>query len=397
MPRRAAVRVSPLAGRSVSRLPSQCEWAIQPGCYESSPLGWPPAGRFAANHPFPHPVQSATLALTQSIVTARPEKSFTSARPALPPAPRRAYVWWRRSAQAAEGDPVFRKLTAPAQPLRGIDRMIRNVETGRFERSLSGLTAAGAVVTAAEIYFEHDKASFGDPWMWAPVVLGPVGAVAGVAGVFSHRAAKTLLPLAAATIVANGLQGVYLHARGIGQKPGRLAQPPLQPGDGTAAPRTAAGHAGRRDGPARRDPEAREMTALPLSPADGGGRFPGFDVLSQQGHWDDVTRGMIEDRLAVSSEYRFFTPRGGGGRHARCSTSCSTSAANRPSRSPAWWMRASPPDRPTAGTTTRCRPTTRRGGGRWPHSTRMRWPSRETRSTCSRGTSRPGCWPASRT
>jgi len=115
---------------------------------------------------------------------------------------------------------VFRKLTAPAQPLRGIDRMIRNVETGRFERSLSGLTAAGAVVTAAEIYFEHDKASFGDPWMWAPVVLGPVGAVAGVAGVVSHRAAKTLLPLAAATIVANGLQGVYLHARGVGQKPG---------------------------------------------------------------------------------------------------------------------------------------------------------------------------------
>jgi hypothetical protein len=56
--------------------------------------------------------------------------------------------------------------------------------------------------------------------MWAPVVLGPVGAIAGVAGVFSKRAAKTLLPVAAATIVANGLQGTYLHARGIGQKPG---------------------------------------------------------------------------------------------------------------------------------------------------------------------------------
>ena len=102
----------------------------------------------------------------------------------------------------------------------GIDQLVRNVETGRFERSLSGLTAAGALVTAAEIYFEHDKASFGNPWMWAPVVLGPVGAIAGVAGVFSRRAAKTLLPIAAATIVANGLQGTYLHARGVGQKPG---------------------------------------------------------------------------------------------------------------------------------------------------------------------------------
>lgn len=105
-------------------------------------------------------------------------------------------------------------------PLEGIDRMLKNVETGRFERSLSGLTAAGALVTAAEIYFEHDKASFGNPWMWAPVALGPVGAAAGIAGVFSRRMAKTALPLASAAIVANGLQGTYLHLRGIAQKPG---------------------------------------------------------------------------------------------------------------------------------------------------------------------------------
>ena len=98
--------------------------------------------------------------------------------------------------------------------------MIRNIETGRFERSLAALTAAGAVVTAGEIFFEHDKASFGNRWMWVPVVLGPVGAAAGIAGVFSKRAAKAVLPLASLTIIANGLQGTYLHARGIGQKPG---------------------------------------------------------------------------------------------------------------------------------------------------------------------------------
>jgi hypothetical protein len=67
----------------------------------------------------------------------------------------------------------------------GIDRMVRNVQTGRFERSLSALTAAGALVTAAEIYFEHDSASFGNKMMWLPVALGPVGAVAGVAGFFT--------------------------------------------------------------------------------------------------------------------------------------------------------------------------------------------------------------------
>lgn len=101
-----------------------------------------------------------------------------------------------------------------------IDRMVRNVRTGHFERSLSALTAVGALVTAVEIYFEHDRASFGNKWMWAPIALGPVGAVAGVAGFISRRMAKTLLPLASLVIVANGLQGTYLHARGVAQKPG---------------------------------------------------------------------------------------------------------------------------------------------------------------------------------
>lgn len=110
--------------------------------------------------------------------------------------------------------------SAPEEVLYGIDRMLRNVRTGRFERSLSGLTAVGALVTSVEIYFEHDKASFGNIWMWAPVALGPVGAAAGIAGVFNKRVAKTALPFASAVIVANGLQGVYLHARGIHQKPG---------------------------------------------------------------------------------------------------------------------------------------------------------------------------------
>lgn len=104
--------------------------------------------------------------------------------------------------------------------VHGIQRLLRNVETGRFERTLSGLTAAGALVTAAEIYLEHDRASFGNPWMWAPVVLGPIGAAAGVAGVASARMAHTALPLASAVIIANGLQGTYLHLRGIAQRPG---------------------------------------------------------------------------------------------------------------------------------------------------------------------------------
>jgi hypothetical protein len=112
----------------------------------------------------------------------------------------------------------------PHRPLpraeQGIDRLVRNVRTGHFERSLSALTAVGSVITAAEIYFEHDKASFGNRLMWLPIAMGPVGAAAGTAGVVSKRGAKTALPIASAAIVANGLQGTYLHARGIAQRPG---------------------------------------------------------------------------------------------------------------------------------------------------------------------------------
>src|SRR5689334_3232961 len=104
-----------------------------------------------------------------------------------------------------------------------LDRMVRNIETGHFERSLSALTAAGALVTAAEIFLEHDRASFGNKMMWLPVALGPVGALAGVAGIVSRKAAKTALPLAALAIVANGIQGTYLHVRGIAQRPGGWA------------------------------------------------------------------------------------------------------------------------------------------------------------------------------
>ena len=101
-----------------------------------------------------------------------------------------------------------------------IDRIVRNVQHGRFERALSGLTAGAALVTGAEIYLEHDRASFGNKMMWLPVALTPVVAVAGVGGVFSRRVAKTVLPLASAAAVANGVQGAYLHVRGISQRPG---------------------------------------------------------------------------------------------------------------------------------------------------------------------------------
>lgn len=102
-------------------------------------------------------------------------------------------------------------------------RALEDIRTGRFEQALAALAAAGAAVTTAEIFTSHDSASFGNKMMWVPIAVMPSMIPAGVAAVFSRRAAKTVLPLASALVVANGLQGTFLHFRGILQKPGGAA------------------------------------------------------------------------------------------------------------------------------------------------------------------------------
>jgi hypothetical protein len=101
-----------------------------------------------------------------------------------------------------------------------LDRVVRNIEHGRFERSLAAVTAAGALVTGAEVWLEHDRASFGNRMMWLPVAIAPTVAVSGIGAVFSRRIAKTVLPVTSAMVVVNGVQGTYLHVRGIAQRPG---------------------------------------------------------------------------------------------------------------------------------------------------------------------------------
>jgi hypothetical protein len=63
-------------------------------------------------------------------------------------------------------------------------------------------------------------------------------AAAAVAGVASERAARTVLPLASAVVVANGIQGTYLHVRGIAQRPGgwKLARYNVEMGPPLFAP-----------------------------------------------------------------------------------------------------------------------------------------------------------------
>ncbi|WP_227993072.1 hypothetical protein [Pseudactinotalea sp. HY160] len=154
-------------------------------------------------------------------------------------------VWTTRPARAGAGgrgvgrSGVGRRAEAAVPEVEHLlDRLVVNIEHGRFERSLSGLTAVAAVVTAVEIYLEHYKASFGNKWMWSPILVTPPVVIAGIAGVYSRRWAKTALPIASAVFAIDGLLGEYFHARGVARKPGgwRLASYNVPTGPPISAP-----------------------------------------------------------------------------------------------------------------------------------------------------------------
>ena len=101
-----------------------------------------------------------------------------------------------------------------------IDRWLGNVEHGRFERSLSGLTAFAAAVTTAEIYLEHYRASFGNKMMWSPIIVTPPVMVAGIGGVFSRKWAKTYLPVAGDRLYRERSDRRVLPRARVARRPG---------------------------------------------------------------------------------------------------------------------------------------------------------------------------------
>jgi hypothetical protein len=104
-------------------------------------------------------------------------------------------------------------------------RLLHDMRRGRVQRMLAAATALSALPLGAEIYFEHFRGSFGDKWMWTPVVLSPMLSAAGLAGVRSERAARTLLPALSALYCLDGLVGVVTHVQGVRKRPGGFSEP----------------------------------------------------------------------------------------------------------------------------------------------------------------------------
>jgi hypothetical protein len=109
--------------------------------------------------------------------------------------------------------------------LRLVTEFLDNVREGRMQRLLALATAASAPPLEFEVYLEHYKGSFGDKWMWTPVVLAPPLTAAGIAGFYSEKAAKRWLPLFGALFALDGLIGIVTHVRGVQRRPGGFGEP----------------------------------------------------------------------------------------------------------------------------------------------------------------------------
>jgi hypothetical protein len=106
----------------------------------------------------------------------------------------------------------------------GLVKLLDNVREGRVQRLLSLVTALSAPPLAFEVYLEHYKGSFGDKWMWTPIVLTPPLTAAGIAGFYSEKAAKRWLPLFGALYALDGVIGIVTHVQGVRKKPGGFSE-----------------------------------------------------------------------------------------------------------------------------------------------------------------------------
>jgi hypothetical protein len=105
-------------------------------------------------------------------------------------------------------------------PERDAEILANHVREGRFQRSLSMLTAGASIISGLEVAYEHYRGSYSRRVMYTPVILSAMLGGAAVAAVFSRRAARTVLRFTSVVTLADAGAGFYFHVRGIQRKPG---------------------------------------------------------------------------------------------------------------------------------------------------------------------------------
>ena len=130
----------------------------------------------------------------------------------------------RREEDLAAGFGVKSKVIEMTAGLRKAD-FRDEIRVGRFQKHLCVVTALGALSAGAESWYSHYKDNFNSKVQWSPIVLTPLVAGAALWSLTSKRAANTVLPLASALAIADGVIGTGFHIRGILRRPGGAKKP----------------------------------------------------------------------------------------------------------------------------------------------------------------------------
>jgi hypothetical protein len=105
-------------------------------------------------------------------------------------------------------------------PMHDLEIVRNHIREGRFQRSLSLLTAFASLMSGLEVSYEHYRGSYSRRVMYTPVILSAVLFLAGIGGFFSKWVARTILRFVSAVTLVDSLIGFYFHVRGIKRKPG---------------------------------------------------------------------------------------------------------------------------------------------------------------------------------
>jgi hypothetical protein len=113
----------------------------------------------------------------------------------------------------------------PTSWASAVTSALEHVRQGRFQRSLCLIVSATSVASGLEVSYEHYKGSYSNPVMYTPVMLSGMLAGAGLLGVFSRLAARTVLRWVSVVTLVDGIIGFFFHVRGVARKPGGWSLP----------------------------------------------------------------------------------------------------------------------------------------------------------------------------
>jgi MFS family permease len=118
--------------------------------------------------------------------------------------------WWAASLQRL----------LPATPARDERVIVQHIREGRFQRSLSAITAFASLLSGLEATYEHYIGSYSQRIMYTPVFISLGLTITAIWGAFSRRVARVVLPVVSLITVIDGVVGFIMHVRGVHRKPG---------------------------------------------------------------------------------------------------------------------------------------------------------------------------------